>query len=393
MRKGTVENTGTGEIIVCDGKENRVYGKLCGIWGFGTEAVRHVGILRHWKLVTPAIILVPALVYSNAQVMAANHDLKKCRLSYNSKIMECGELYNISLKGVPKSVRAVRWQSSRKKIVSVYSKKKNRAVLMAKKCGTAKITAVYKGRKYTCKVKVTDAYEDGQDRKEDNPVLNAETVEIHYIPDYVVPYLGRNPEYQYSFQFQVSGTDADVKSWSIEGDTATKNRYRIDDSGKVYMFYGNNDFHDEYSECTVKAVLSNGKVLTAKVRGYDDENAYLKKTIEDFEKTYITEDMTEYEKMDKVAWYLSTFYEYRAEKPGWAEYIVTGSGDCMASRFAVMYFCRELGLRAAACPDFDSHGQTVVRADDKVYLVTTGYGNPKPRYYQINGKRTMLGWI
>jgi hypothetical protein len=71
-------------------------------------------------------------------------------------------------------------------------------------------------------------------------------------------------------------------------------------------------------------------------------------------------------------------------QPSWAEYLVTGSGDCQASRHAVMIFCRELGLKAAACPDFDSHGQTVVRADGKVYLVTTGFGNPKPRYYQIN---------
>lgn len=360
-----------------------MYGKLRGIWDSGSETVCHAEILQFLKLVVPAVILVTALVFPQAQVIASKHDSKKCRLSYTSKIMECGELYNISLKGVPKSVRTVRWQSSRKKIVSVYSQKKNRAVLMAKKCGTAKITAVYKGRKYICKVKVTDAYEDGQDRKEDNPVLNAETVEIHYIPDYAVPYLGRNPEYQYSFQFQVSGTNADVKSWSIEGDTATKNRYRIDDSGKVYMFCGNNDFHDEYSECTVKAVLSNGKVLTAKVRGYDDENAYLKKTIEDFKKTYITADMTEYEKMDKVAWYLSTFYEYRAAQPGWAEYIVTGSGDCMASRFAVMYFCREVGLKAEACRSLDAHGKTVVRVGNKVYMVVTGFDGSKPREYTI----------
>ena len=48
-----------------------------------------------------------------------------------------------------------------------------------------------------------------------------------------------------------------------------------------------------------------------------------------------------------------------------------------------MYFCRNLGLRAAACPSLDSHGMTVVRADDKVYLVTTGFTGKKPRYYEV----------
>ena len=49
----------------------------------------------------------------------------------------------------------------------------------------------------------------------------------------------------------------------------------------------------------------------------------------------------------------------------------------MASRVAVEYLCNELGLRAIACRSLDSHGQTVVKADGKVYLVTTGFGGKK----------------
>ena len=73
---------------------------------------------------------------------------KKYRLSYTSKTMERGEFYNIFLKGVPKSVKTkkIKWKSSNKKVVSIYSNKKNKAVLRAKKCGNAKITAIYKGR-------------------------------------------------------------------------------------------------------------------------------------------------------------------------------------------------------------------------------------------------------
>lgn len=220
-------------------------------------------------------------------------------------------------------------------------------------------------------------------KKEDNPSLNASFVELHYIPDYAVSYIGKNPTYNYSYRFAVSGTEEEVRGWGIEGDTAAKNCYRIDAKGLIYMIHGSGDYREEYSECTVKAELTDGTLLTAAVRGYDDVNAYIRNTIADFQKTYITDNMTEYEKMDKAAWYLSAFYEYRVAQPSWTEYLVTGSGDCQASRYAVMYFCRELGLKAAACGDFDSHGQTIVRADDKAYLVTTGYGNPKSRYYEI----------
>ena len=330
------------------------------------------------------VVLVCLVFVSLSGLEAEAKTKKKYKLSYTSKTMEKGELYNISLKGVPKSVKSksIKWKSSNKKVVSIQSKKKNKAFLMAKKKGTAKITATYKGKKYTCKVKVTEKSEDDKNKKTDHPVLNKTSVELHYIPDYAVPYLGKNSSYQYSFQFKVSGTDADVRSWSIEGDKETQIRYRINDSGTIYMFCGNN-YSDEYTECTVKATLSNGKVLTANVKGYDDTGIYVRSVIDNFKKTYIKDSMTEYEKMDKVAWYLSAEYDYEYYQDDWIRYIVTGSGDCMASRYAVMYFCREIGLKAAACRSLDAHGETIVRAGDKVYMVVTGFGGEKPREYMI----------
>lgn len=339
---------------------------------------RDGGLSVRCLLLAVAVILA----FSILSVTEVEAKSKKYRLSYTSKTMEQGELYNISLKGVPKSVKAkkIKWKSSNKKIVSVQSKKKNNAVIMARKKGTARITATYKGKKYTCKIRVVSDTET--DKKEDNPVLNAASVELHYIPDYAVAYIGKNPSYQYSFQFKVSGMEADVRSWSIEGDKEAQIRYRIKDSGNIYMFCGNS-YSDEYTECTVKATLTNGKVLTASVKGYDDTGIYVRSVIDNFKKTYIKDDMTEYEKMEKVAWYLSAEYDYELYQDDWIRYLVTGSGDCMASRYAVMVFCREVGLKAAACRSLDAHGQTIVRAGDKVYMVITGFDEPKPREYMI----------
>lgn len=220
-----------------------------------------VGRLSVRCLLFSIAVIMTFCILSVTEVEAKSK--KKCRLSYTSKTMEQGELYSIFLNGVPKSVKAkkIKWKSSNKKVVSIRSKKKNKAVLMAKKKGTAKITATYKGRKYTCKVRVASDTETDKKVNTDNPVLNATSVELHYIPDYAVAYIGKALSYQYSFQFKVSGTEAYVKSWSIEGDTETQIRYRIDDSGNIYMFCGNS-YSDEYTECTVKATLSSGKVLT-----------------------------------------------------------------------------------------------------------------------------------
>ncbi len=330
-----------------------------------------------------ALAVCMAIVFLSVTEVEAKSK-KKYRLSYTSKTMERGEFYIISLKGVPKSVKTkkIKWKSSNNKIVSILSRKKNNAVLMAKKEGTAKITASYKGKKYSCKVKVVSDTEADNKEKTDNPALNATSVELHYIPDYAVAYIGKNPLYQYSFQFKVSGTEADVRSWSIEGDKEAQIRYRIDDNGNIYMFCGNN-YSDEYTECTVKATLSDGRVLTASVKGYDDAGIYVRSVIDNFRKTYINDSMTEYEKMEKVAWYLSAEYDYELYQDDWIRYIVTGSGDCMASRFAVMNFCHEVGLKAEACRSLDAHGETVVRAGDKVYMVVTGFGGPKPREYMI----------
>lgn len=49
-----------------------------------------------------------------------------------------------------------------------------------------------------------------------------------------------------------------------------------------------------------------------------------------------------------------------------------------------MHICRKIGLKATACPNFDDHGKTIVKADGKLYLVTTGYKGEKPREYDIN---------
>ena len=37
-----------------------------------------------------------------------------------------------------------------------------------------------------------------------------------------------------------------------------------------------------------------------------------------------------------------------------------------------------------ACGSIDAHGMTVVQADGKFYLIVTGFGGTKPRYFSMH---------
>ena len=326
-------------------------------------------------LITVMLTFVTAVGNIGTKVNAAS----KYKLSSKSVSIENGKTYKIKLKGVSGKIntKKLKWKSSKKSVASVTKLSSNKALIKAKNPGQTMVTATYKGKKYKCLIKVN------KKTVPDEPKLNATEVEIHRISDKAIPYIGKNSSKNYSFQFKVTGTRYSVLEWSIEGGKREKQQFIVTDDGVVKMHIGN-EYTKPSSECIVRAKLSNGKELTAKVIGIDDEAAYIRKVMDDFKKTYITDSMTEYQKMEKVAWYLSAEYDYQLYQPSWGEYIITGKGDCFASRVAVMYFCRDLGLHAGYCPDYDAHGDTVVRADGKVYLVTTGFNEKKPRTYWIN---------
>ena len=98
------------------------------------DRVRKETLVR--SLLPVVLVCLVFILLSGKEVVAKSK--KKYKLSYTSKTMEKGELYNISLKGVPQAVKtkSIKWKSSNKKVVSIRSKKKNKAFLIAKKKGT-----------------------------------------------------------------------------------------------------------------------------------------------------------------------------------------------------------------------------------------------------------------
>lgn len=105
--------------------------------------------------------------------------------------------------------------------------------------------------------------------------------------------------------------------------------------------------------------------------------------LSDFEKRYITPGMTEYEKVEKVAWYVRAFSDYDAYNNSPYSLLIHGKGDCMASRITVEMLCIQIGIKAVACTNFEYHGKTLVKIGSTYYMVVTGYDEPKPRSYLI----------
>ena len=93
--------------------------------------------------------------------------------------------------------------------------------------------------------------------------------------------------------------------------------------------------------------------------------------------------MTEYEKMETIAKYVEHEYDYVYYQSDWRYMVLSGGGDCYASRYLVKYLCDAVGMKALACLGDDYHGKTLVKADGKMYLTVTGFNEPKPRRYMI----------
>lgn len=301
----------------------------------------------------------------------------KPKLAAKKKTITVGQTYRLKLKGVSGKAK-VKWKTSKKSVVSIVKKKGNTVTLKAKKAGMAVVTAIYKKKKYKCRVTVKAKKKT--EPAADHPVLNSKDVTLYYLSEEYKDYIAYDSSHLREYRFRVSGTKKEVRDWKITGEDA--DFFKITDYGLLQM-----DWEPTYVKfsvtATVTAVLEDGRKLTAEVRGYSEVNIYMETVFAGFEKKYIASDMTEKEKAEKAAWYISTTSDYELYNDRWADIFLKGKGDCMASRYAVQILCNHMGIKALVCRSYDAHGQTLVFADGKFYVIVTGYNEPKPRSYSM----------
>lgn len=300
----------------------------------------------------------------------------KPKLAANKKTLVAGQTYKLKLKGVSGKAK-VQWKTSKKSVVSIAKKKGNTVTLKAKKKGTAVVTATYKKKKYKCKITVKAKKKTPT---ADNPVLSSKDVTLYYLSETYKDYIKYDKNHLREYRFRVSGTKKAVRDWKLSGEGA--DYFSITDYGLLKM-----DWEPAYVEpcvtATVTAILEDGRKLTAAVRAYSELNIYIDTVFTNFEKQYITPSMTQKEKAEKAAWYISTTSDYELYNSNWFDIFIKGKGDCSASRYALQYMCNHMGIKASGCRNLDAHGKTLVYADGRFYVIITGFNEPKPRHYEI----------
>lgn len=356
------------------------------------------------KIVWTLAVWVLLLALVPAGTAEAKEKSGSYKLSATTKTLTAGKRCTLRLKrtGSGKSLKGtdkLKWKTGRKEIVTIKKKAGGRAVLIAKKKGRAAVTAVYKGKKYRCRVNVKakkkKADADLSGRKDhanpkgaDKPVLNAQEISLYYYSESDADVVPKDHSHTDSFRLKVSGTKKEVRKWELVGEDACF--FDLTDYGLVTLKHGP-AYEDGYITVKVKATLTDGKALSAIVRGYSETNLYLKKMFQNFAEENITDSMKEKEKADRVAEYIGEISDYELYNDTWEDIFVHGRGDCMASRHAMAVLCRFIGIKALGCSSFDEHGKTVVRADGKYYIYTTGFNEPRPRQYMVT--ETTYGFL
>lgn len=336
-------------------------------------------------------VMVVGILWSVCSPLSV--EAKSRRLSTKSKSLSVGQEYTIKMKGIStkdkRKGRKVKWRVSDKSVTVIKGKKNYSITLRARKAGKVKVTATYRGKKYNCKVTVKDKDDKGQNEVRDEEVgetsgdihLNASEATIYYLSDTDSKYLSKPAGHIYSYQFKVEGIKkSEYVGWSIESDSKVS-CFKVD-HGRVYM-WKSPGYEQKCEEARVVATLENGSRITAKLYGYSERNITVEEVVNDFVSGNLTADMTEYEKLDAIAAYVSQAYEYQLYQPDWLLMVLSGSGDCFSSRCFVTYLCRAAGIRAVPCVGDNLDGMTLAKADGKFYVVLTGFKDNQPRKYRI----------
>ena len=298
----------------------------------------------------------------------------------------------IKLKNVSSGAK-IRWKSSSPSVIKLANKFSCGTWYRVLKPGKATITALYKGKKYSCRItvrkkatdqttaptptKTPDKVDIPQNTPNADISLNATDVTVYYCPDYAVPY-AHDASHSSQFQFKMVGTD-EQPIWKVEyDDPNVVGKLIITKSGLLTI----SDIGSPDATATVTATLDD-KVLSAKVTVVDEARVLYDKKIDVFFSRCITDDMTDIEKIEAVARYIEHEYDYELYQPDWKHMIITGGGDCMASRIGVSELCKKMGFKTYVVGGERLHGRTMVRIGDDIYMTVTGFREAKPRTYWV----------
>lgn len=218
--------------------------------------------------------------------------------------------------------------------------------------------------------------------------VNKTEVDLYGLDDGYKSYLTLPSSCDTTFTIKVSGTTSTPTYRVISGDSVTVSSDGVLTIATTKVFVVNSQtyyYRNNYGESTVKVTVdSQTFYVNVTVHNYAVE--YAEKVMRDYADSNITPEMTDLEKLKKVAQFPS-LYNYSASYSSYTGMIVSGGGDCWASTSAILFLCDYVGLPAHVrygandAGAGSGHRNAAVKIGDDVYIADAGFVGNAPRYY------------
>jgi len=225
-------------------------------------------------------------------------------------------------------------------------------------------------------------------------------VTVYYLEDQYKEVLGDPPSpYSSSYQIPTAGLVSPTFSTSSSGIEVSSTGL-IKAKGTTYYYKGGYGYpypiegyqytRVKYSpvNTTVK-VVSEGKTQEIRVYSKSYANIYAENKKNRIINEVIRDNMTKFEKLYAVTQWLALNTNYSGSYWDALDMLIFDRGDCWASTYTIMEFCKKLGLycrERRANLDIGTgsgHRNVLSIIDGKYYVADAGFSGKKPRKFRV----------
>lgn len=225
--------------------------------------------------------------------------------------------------------------------------------------------------------------------------INAEDITLYFIKEQDSDYLSLPDGSHTDFQLELSPADPQA-AYSVKKGKSVD----VTNQGLITVRYEYNYFNG-YAPVEGASVIevrsgSDTYEVTVNVKDYASE--YVDKVMDDYLAQNITDDMTSYEKLKKIAEFISDYsYDYRCTSA--RDMIIRGGGDCYASTDAAVIMANKLGYDAWSRygghddGSGSNHRNAMVYDGKDYYEVEAGYAAVAPRPNYVKKRSSLFTFV
>ncbi len=213
--------------------------------------------------------------------------------------------------------------------------------------------------------------------------------------------IGQPEEYPFSYQLPVSVAEQKVSYRISSGNyvTTVTDEAVVQPKGTVWYWSGGFGSTVPTEGATTETRYESGSdVITASV---GEETVDISVTVEDYSwiwldqkldsivSEYLTDNMSDYEKLVAITKYTAEEYDYDAGHSGAMGMLMYGGGDCWASTDLIIRLCKKVGINAWGrngnrdVGAGSGHMNAIAFIDGHYYVCEAGYAQSKPRAYNV----------